>query len=215
MYIFTAYRPWALKTCDAIKCNKIIIKNNNDLKKCVKKYQSKIKNIFFIGWSNLIPKNIYENYDCFCYHPSDLPNYRGGSPIQHQILDGIINTKGTLFKINNQIDGGNIYKKKSLSLKGDMEDINKNLYMNSFSLINSMINDHKIGKKIILKKQPQCHKVYKRRKPEMSEITLKEIKTKDSVYLFNKIRSLQDPYPNPFIKTKDGKKLIIKKVKLI
>jgi len=63
------------------------------------------------------------------------------------------------------------------------------------------------------KKQPnKNYKIYKRRKPEQSEITLKELKEKKASYLFNKIRMLGNPYPNAFIKTKDGKKLIIKKV---
>ena len=44
-----------------------------------------------------------------------------------------------------------------------------------------------------------------------SEITLKELRTKSGLFLINKIRMLQDPYPNPYIRTKDNKKLIIKK----
>ena len=50
----------------------------------------------------------------------------------------------------------------------------------------------------------------KRRKPMDSEITIDELTSKDSEYLYNKIRMLADPYPNAFIKTKDGKKLFIK-----
>ena len=49
-------------------------------------------------------------------------------------------------------------------------------------------------------------KVYKRRTPSQSEITLEELKKKSGLYLVNKIRMLQDPYPNPFIITKDKKK---------
>ena len=55
---------------------------------------------------------------------------------------------------------------------------------------------------------------FKRRKPSDSEITLKEIKDKTSIYLKNKIRMLEDPYPNAYIKTKDGKKIEIEKIKL-
>ena len=64
-----------------------------------------------------------------------------------------------------------------------------------------------------LKPVKQDHKeatYCKRRKPEESEITLSEIKNKDSIYIYNKIRMLADPYPNAFIKTSDGKKIIIK-----
>ena len=51
---------------------------------------------------------------------------------------------------------------------------------------------------------------YKRRKLSQSEITINEIKTKYSEYIYNKIRMLDDPYPKAFIKLKN-KKLIIKK----
>ena len=49
----------------------------------------------------------------------------------------------------------------------------------------------------------------------MSEITVEEISTKSGEYLYNKIRMLQDPYPNAFIKTSDGKKLKIKLAELV
>ena len=55
---------------------------------------------------------------------------------------------------------------------------------------------------------------YKRRKPSESEITFEEIKNKTSIYLKNKIRMLEDPYPNAYIKNKDGKKIEIEKIKL-
>lgn len=54
---------------------------------------------------------------------------------------------------------------------------------------------------------------YKRRKPEETEITVKELKESSSVYLYNKLRMLVDPYLNPFIKIKN-KKLIIKSFKI-
>jgi hypothetical protein len=37
-----------------------------------------------------------------------------------------------------------------------------------------------------------------------------EIQNKPVEYLYNKIRMLADPYPNSYINTVDGKKLIIK-----
>ena len=51
---------------------------------------------------------------------------------------------------------------------------------------------------------------FKRRTPDQSEITLKDFKTHSAKDLHNKIRALQDPYPNAFIKCADGKKLYLK-----
>ena len=47
---------------------------------------------------------------------------------------------------------------------------------------------------------------FERRTEEQSEITLKELKEQSSEYIYNKIRMLQDPYPNAYLKTNDGKK---------
>ena len=60
----------------------------------------------------------------------------------------------------------------------------------------------------------KCKKPTKRRKPQQSEITLREFKFSNANYLYNKIRMLQDPYPNAFIKTIDGKKLYIQKASI-
>ena len=49
--------------------------------------------IFFIHWSWLIPKEIYENYECIVFHMTDLPFGRGGSPLQNLIEKRICKTK--------------------------------------------------------------------------------------------------------------------------
>jgi methionyl-tRNA formyltransferase len=54
----------------------------------------------------------------------------------------------------------------------------------------------------------------KRRTPAGSEITLDELKYKTSVDLYNKVRMLADPYPNAFIRTSDGRKLVLKLVEV-
>ena len=67
-------------------------------------------------------------------------------------------------------------------------------------------------KKIKIKKQNnKIASFFKRRRPDQSEITIKELRSASSTYLYNKIRMLDDPYPNAYIKLKDGKKLYIKK----
>ena len=44
--------------------------------------------------------------------------------------------------------------------------------------------------------------------------TLDELVNSSSEELYNKICSLEDPYPNAFIKTKDNKKLLFKYVEI-
>ena len=51
-------------------------------------------------------------------HPSDLPNLK--EEVLYRIkLKNVINTKSTLFKLNNKIDDGNIYGKVKLNLSGN------------------------------------------------------------------------------------------------
>ena len=50
---------------------------------------------------------------------------------------------------------------------------------------------------------------YKRRTPDMSEIKLEDFKSFTAEQLHNKIRGLQNPYPNAFIICKNGTKLYL------
>ena len=108
--------------------------------------------------------------------------------------------------MTNKIDDGPILVDKKVSLKGHINDIFKRFTDIGILLTKKILKGKftpKQQKKIITSR-------YKRRKPSESEITIKELKNKSGKYLYNKIRMLEDPYPNAFIKTKDGKKLLIK-----
>ena len=143
-------------------------------------------------------------------HPSPLPKYRGGSPIQNQIIRGEKISAVTIFKINEIIDGGDIYFQKKISLIGSLNKIFEKIVIEGTNGTLKILNT----KKIKIKKQNHNTATYfTRRKPEQSEITIKEIKEKPAEYIANKIRMLDDPYPNAFIRLKN-KKLFIKKFKI-
>jgi methionyl-tRNA formyltransferase len=173
--------------------------------------------VIFIAWSWIVPKN---DYDCFCIHPSPLPLYRGGSPIQAQILAGEKTSKVTLFMMENPeegIDVGDIISQQDYSLEGTLDDIFRQISFKSTVLIEDFIRDYKNN---VVRFYPQDHSkatICKRRKPEESEITLEELQTKDAEYLYNKIRCLyseKSKYPTAFVRTKDGKKLFLTTAKL-
>ena len=107
------------------------------------------------------------------------------------------------------IDSGEILKRASLDLNGDIKEIFKRIEIIGISLTKNILlkgfsSEKQIGE------PTYC----KRRRPEDSEITLEEIQNSSSVYLYNKIRMLTDPYPNAFIRCSDGKKLYIKKAEI-
>lgn len=198
-----AYREWALEIHNQVKeeinCN--LITTNEQF---IKTQFTKNDTIFFLGWSWIISSNIIQKYKCICLHPSPLPKYRGGSPIQHQIINGENLSAVTFFKMTNQLDRGNILYKEYFSLKGNLKDIfSRVIPLGTSGILRILTSD--------IKEQPQDElqaTFYKRRKPEDSEILIEDLKKYTAKELYNKIRALQDPYPNAYIQCKD-KKLFI------
>ena len=209
--IFTIKRNEIDKS-EIIKNNVRII-NNKDNKKIysfLKKKNPEI--IFYLGWSEIIDRLIYKNFLCICMHPSKLPSFRGGSPLQNQIIRNVKQSALTLFKINRYIDGGPISHQSNLSLLGDIPVIFKRIEKKGVFLIRRFISDF-IKKRIVFIKQNRKDlSIYKRRKPRQSYFSLKTIKTKKITYFQNLIRMLGSPYPNAFTVIKNHK-IIIQKIK--
>ncbi len=206
MVYICAYRDWALEIYNQVK-SEIDCKlldgrdefpqfNKNDI-------------IFFIGWSWIIDDHLIKSNKCICLHPSPLPKYRGGSPIQHQIINGESLSAVTFFKMTNELDAGDILYQEYFSLKGNLKDIFLRIIPLGTSGILRILNSN-----MIKESQDESKATfYKRRKPEESEIYISDFLDYTAKELHNKIRSLQDPYPNAYIQCKD-KKLFITKTHL-
>ena len=208
-----SYRDWALEIYDYISKNSehqlLIIDSYDDYSE-EKVFEFNPDYILFYGWSWIVSKEIILNYQCIMLHPSPLPKYRGGSPIQNQIIEGEKKSMVTLFFMTDNLDDGDIILQKEISLIGHLSDIFADIIKVGIELTNKFLDGDYILTKQVEKDATYC----KRRKPSDSEITLEDLKTKSSDYLFNKIRMLEDPYPNAYIKTIDGKKLLLKFVEL-
>ena len=139
-------------------------------------------------------------------HPSPLPKYRGGSPIQNQIINGETQSAVTIIEMTDELDAGDILAQERISLDGSIKDILKRLTRVGTRLTKRIIS----GNTTRRKQNENEATFYNRRKEEDNEITVNEILNQDSQYLYNKIRMLGDPYPYAYIKTVDGKKLLIK-----
>lgn len=79
--------------------------------------------IFFPHWSWIIPECIFSNWECVVFHVGDVPEGRGGSPLQNHILRGIYDTKISAIKVDAGLDTGPVYMKRSCSLYGGAEEI--------------------------------------------------------------------------------------------
>jgi methionyl-tRNA formyltransferase len=201
VYLFCAYREWSIKLYEKLskKHDNFILLNSP--KKLTFSFVKKLNPefIFFPDWSWIIPEKITSNYKCVCFHESNLPKFRGGSPLQNQIIRGVEKTKTTAFIMNEGLDEGEIILQKELSLKGSIDEIFKRMIINDYTMIKKIIEG-----KYKLKKQKGKPTKFKRRSEDQSELMNLDYSKK---YLYNFIRMLDDPYPNAFIRI--GKRKII------
>ena len=209
------YRDWAIdiyeKVYDIYKDehNFLIWRKKDEFDAvALKKFHPDL--ILWYGWSWIIEDEFVNDYESIMLHPSPLPKYRGGSPIQNQIINGEKKGAVSLFRMNEGLDKGEIYKQLPMSLLGTLDEIFRRISDLGFAATCNLIE----GNYKLTKQDDSESTYYKRRSPKDSEITIKELKTKSSKYLHNKIRMLNDPYPNAFIKTSDGKKIYLIKSKI-
>ena len=216
--LFCSYRDWANKIYQSLKEK---YSNDIDFIYVDKSQKDKIgelaeqwgaKTIFFVGWSWLVDKKIVKKYDCVCLHPSPLPKYRGGSPIQHQIINGEKESAVTLFKMDGGVDTGDILYQQEISLDGELDNIFDRVTSEGVLGFERVVNEVSLGNDLLGFPQDESQATkFKRRTPEESEITSTDLRKNDAEYVYNKIRALQYPYPNAFIQFQDGSKLYLKK----
>lgn len=147
--------------------------------------------IFFPHWSWIVPQDILEAADCVCFHMTDVPYGRGGSPLQNLIVRGHQETKLTALRMAKELDAGPVYLKKPLSLEGRAQDI----FERVADLVYEMIAE-------IVAEEPEPAEqsgeatVFERRTPEMSALPERG----DMEALYNHIRMLDaESYPPAFI----------------
>ncbi len=153
--------------------------------------------IFFPHWSEIIPKEIYAEFNCVVFHMTDLPFGRGGSPLQNLIVRGHKATKLSAIRVADGIDTGDVYLKKDLDLSGTATEI----FKRAGDLMKEMIVEI-IEQNPLPKKQEGEVVLFKRRKPEdgnMADLQSSEL-------VFDYIRMLDAKgYPHAFLETEHFK----------
>jgi methionyl-tRNA formyltransferase len=149
--------------------------------------------VFFLHWSFIVPKSIYNKFECINLHVGNLPKGKGGSPIQNQILEGITQSRVNALRMSDDgLDAGPIYCFEYVSLQGNLFDIWDTLSKVGFKLINNIIENNVKPKK----QEDNNFKVYKRRKN--NNIPFDKEDELSKIYDF--IRMLDSPYyPNPYL----------------
>lgn len=149
--------------------------------------------IFFPHWRWIVPETILNRFECICFHMTDVPYGRGGSPLQNLIIRGHKQTVLTALQMEKGLDTGSVYFKQPLDLSGTAEQIYQRAGELTWQVIQRMVQEN-------LQPTPQQGEVvvFKRRTPEQSELS--NDLNLEQVYDF--IRMLDAPsYPKAFIET--------------
>lgn len=147
--------------------------------------------IFFLHWNWLVPKSVWERHECVCFHMTDVPYGRGGSPLQNLIVAGHSQTKLTALRMVEEMDAGPVYTKKDLDLSGTAQEIYVRAGALSAEVIRWMIS-------VEPEPVPQSGEpvTFRRRIPEQSRLP----DSGDVAYLYDFIRMLDaDSYPHAFL----------------
>lgn len=119
-YIVAGSKPWNEPTFRAHTANApgnwIYVSDKTSLSEAVQANSPRY--VFFPHWSWIVPDEILESTECVCFHMTDVPYGRGGSPLQNLIVRGHTETKLTALRMTNELDAGPVYAKRPLSLAG-------------------------------------------------------------------------------------------------
>lgn len=147
--------------------------------------------IFFPHWSWRVPDDITKRYECVCFHMTDVPYGRGGSPLQNLILRGHRDTVISALRMVSEMDVGPVYLKCPLSLEGSAQQI----YLRAADIVFDMIAAIVQGEPM---PNPQTGEpvMFERRRPEQSVLPAEGSLT--AIHDF--IRMLDaDGYPHAFL----------------
>lgn len=166
--------------------------------------------VFLVGWSEIVPVEFHANRTVIVLHPSPLPKYRGGSPIQNQIIAGETESAVTLIKLDSAcpaVDSGPIISQRAYSLEGNLSVILDRIADVGAILVKRAIEDFRDGVLTFTPQDESQATTFKRRQPRESEVRrewLNGIGFGQGLALHNRIRALQDPYPNAYLQFPDG-----------
>jgi methionyl-tRNA formyltransferase len=126
--------------------------------------------VFFLHWSEIVPEEILDAQECVCFHMTDVPYGRGGSPLQNLIVRGHRESEMTALRMVPELDAGPVYLKRPLSLEGSTAE---EVFIRSSQLSATMIREI-IEKES--KPEPQSGEVttFRRRTPSESAIPERE-----------------------------------------
>lgn len=141
-------------------------------------------------------------------HAGPVPEYRGGSPLNWQIIDGNTELGVSLLLMDEGIDTGPVISTGWLALLA--EETIKDAHEAANELFVSMVEDAlehfppKTKPQVARGNVPVCY-YHRQRSDDDGELDMMW----PAERIHNFVRALTHPYPGAFVRTKDGKKLRI------
>ena len=197
-YVVATVKSWNIKAFDQYKDklpgNWVLVPSPEEL--TLELLESlNPKYIFFPHWSWLVSEEIVSRWECICFHMTDLPYGRGGSPLQNLIERGHKDTKLSALRMSPELDAGPVYKKLDLDLSGSAQDI----FVRASNLVTELI-EHIVLNEPAPKEQTGDVVLFERRKPSQSSLA----GINDIERLYDHIRMLDaEGYPKAFLKVGD------------
>jgi methionyl-tRNA formyltransferase len=149
--------------------------------------------IFFPHYSKMVPTNFLERNNCVGFHTGDLPDDRGGSPIQNKILRGEYSTWVSALKLIENLDAGDILCREAISIEnGSIEEILRKISIVIARLIRIVVTENPIPSP-----QTRHTSISPRLKPQASELKFDDLEVKQ---IYDRIRMLDGlDYPPAYI----------------
>ncbi len=193
-YIVAGVKPWNRRIFIEYRNRQIgswhFCSNKDELKQKLEQPSSP-RYIFFLHWPWKVPLSILRKYECICFHMTDVPYGRGGSPLQNLIVRDHKTTNLSALRMVEEFDAGPVYLKEDLCLEGNAEEIYIRATYLSFKMIEEII-EYQIEP--VPQEGPST--VFGRRSPQDSEI--RDLKNLGALHDF--IRMLDaEGYPKAFI----------------
>jgi methionyl-tRNA formyltransferase len=204
--LFGGFRDWALRVhADLAKDWPMeLVSSPAAFEQMVAEHRYDV--IILAGWSWIVSKSIVEAMEVVGIHPSDLPRYAGGSPIQNQILDGVRNSAVTLFRLTPTLDLGPIIYKEPICLEGHLAQVFDEIERASVMVLRRYLSNWPNVPSV---SQPAEDLISRRRlKPAASRLTTQALATLTCRELWDFIRCREDPYPNAFLEDETGRLII-------
>ena len=147
--------------------------------------------VFFPHWSWTVPDDVLAAAECVCFHMTDVPYGRGGSPLQNLVSRGHTETKLSALRMVPELDAGSVYMKRDLSLEGAAHEVFGRCARLTFDMIEEIVIDQP-------EPVPQSGTpvIFSRRRPEESRLP----RSGTPAAIYDHIRMLDaEGYPRAFL----------------